>query len=53
MNYQKISETIVFYTLYRRHGSLKKELGAKTPLEAVEKWHDLNPALFSQHPLQF
>lgn len=48
-----LARFLVFYTLYRRHGSLKKELGVKTPLEAVEKWYDINPDLFSQHPLQF
>lgn len=41
---------LVFYLLYRRHGSLKKELGVKTPFEAVEKWFELNPEIFLQNP---
>ncbi len=36
---------LVYYLLYRRHGSLKKELGVKTPFEAVEKWFELKPEL--------
>ncbi|HPM89361.1 MAG TPA: DDE-type integrase/transposase/recombinase [Tenuifilaceae bacterium] len=30
-------EFLVFNILYRRHGSLRRELGVKTPYEAVEK----------------
>jgi hypothetical protein len=44
---------LVFYLLYRRHGSLKRELGVKTPFEAVEKWYELKPEIFYQHPFQF
>lgn len=44
---------LVFYLLYRRHGSLKKELGVKTPFEAVEKWYELKPEIFLEKPLQF
>lgn len=44
---------LVFYLLYRRHGSLKRELGVKTPFEAVEKWYELSPEIFSEKPLQF
>jgi len=44
---------LVFYMLYRRHGSLNRELGVKTPYEAVEKWYALKPEIFSENPLQF
>jgi len=44
---------LAFYMLYRRHGSLKRELGVKTPFEAVEKWYELKPEIFSENPLQF
>lgn len=48
-----LMQFLVFYLLYRRHGSLKKELGVKTPFEAIEKWHELKPELFLQKPLEF
>jgi transposase-like protein len=44
---------LVFYILYRRHGSLKKELGVKTPFEATEKWFELKPEIFLEKPLEF
>ena len=43
----------VFYNMYRRHGSLRKELNVKTPFDAVEKWYELNPKLFKESPLNF
>ncbi|MEM3036368.1 MAG: integrase core domain-containing protein, partial [Thermoplasmata archaeon] len=44
---------LVFYLLYRRHGSLKRELGVKTPYQAVEKWYKLKPEIFLEEPLHF
>jgi transposase-like protein len=44
---------LVFYNLYRRHGSLRKELNVKTPFQAVEKWFELKPELFLQNPTDF
>lgn len=44
---------LLYYMLYRRHGSLKKELGVKTPLQAVEKWFGLKPELFKESPERF
>lgn len=41
---------LCFYNLYRRHGSLKKELKVKTPLDAVQKWFILKPELFKEKP---
>lgn len=42
-----------FYNIYRRHGSLRKELNVKTPLQAIEKWYALKPQLFKNTPQQF
>lgn len=44
---------LVFYILYRRHGSLRKELKVKTPFDAIEKWFEIKPELFSQTPEEF
>ena len=44
---------LVYYNMYRRHGSLRKELNVKTPLDAVEKWYELDPKLFKETPLNF
>lgn len=44
---------LVAYNLYRRHGSLKKELGVRTPFEAMEKWHALKPEIFKETPASF
>ncbi len=34
---------LVHYNLYRRHGSLRRELKVKTPfINAVEKWFELD-----------
>lgn len=42
-----------YYNLYRRHGSLRKELNVKTPFDAIEKWYQLKPEIFKETPLQF
>jgi IS30 family transposase len=42
-----------FYNLFRRHGSLRKELNVKTPFQAVEKWFALKPEIFKIHPNEF
>jgi len=42
-----------FYNLYRRHGSLRKELNVKTPFEAIEKWYKLKPEIFNKSPHEF
>lgn len=41
------------YNLYRRHGSLRKELNVKTPIQAVEKWYEMDPEIFNQNPEEF
>lgn len=59
-NYQSIEEMkddlmrfLVHYNLYRRHGSLRRELKVKTPLNAVEKWFELDPERFKEKPIDF
>jgi transposase-like protein len=44
---------LCFYNLYRRHGSLRKELNVKTPFHAIEKWFQIEPKLFKIKPLEF
>ena len=46
---------LVHYNLYRRHGSLRRELKVKTPFNAVEKWHKLDtpPEIFKDNPIEF
>lgn len=41
------------YNLYRRHGSLRKELKVKTPVQAIEKWYELEPEIFKITPTEF
>jgi len=44
---------LVNYNLYRRHGSLRRELKVKTPFNAVEKWYELDPEIFKEKPNDF
>jgi len=44
---------LIEYNLFRRHGSLRKELNVKTPFQAMEKWHELKPELFKFNPNDF
>lgn len=44
------NSTSVFYNLYRGHGSLRKELKVKTPIDAVKKWFELKSELFKIKP---
>ena len=39
---------LVNYNLYRKHGSLRKELNVKTPFDAVVKWHVLDETIFKE-----
>lgn len=41
-----LNKFLVFYNMNRRHGSLRKELKVKTPLNAIEKWYQLKPEIF-------
>jgi len=44
---------LVHYNLYRRHGSLRRELKVKTPYDAVEKWYVLDKEIFKTQPIEF
>jgi transposase-like protein len=44
---------LVHYNLFRRHGSLRRELKVKTPFNAIEKWYELDPEIFKEKPCVF
>ena len=44
---------LVHYNIYRRHGSIRKELNVKTPFDAIEKWYKIKPKIFKQNPVKF
>ena len=50
---QDLAKFVSFYNLFRRHGSLRKELNVKTPFQAIEKWHQLRPEIFNCSPEMF
>lgn len=51
--HRNLLKFLVFYILYRRHGSLRKELNVKTPFNAIEKWFEIKPQIFLQNPDNF
>lgn len=55
--YQEMDDDLMsflkYYNLHRRHGSLRRELNVKTPIQAVEKWYDLDPEIFKINPVEF
>ena len=46
---QDLINFLVHYNLYRRHGSLRRELKVKTPFDAVQKWSELDPDIFKEN----
>lgn len=48
-----LAKFIGYYNIHRRHGSLRRELNVKTPLNAIEKWHQLKPEIFKITPEEF
>lgn len=48
-----LNKFLIFYNANRRHGSLRKELNVKTPIEAIEKWYQLKPEIFIKNPTEF
>jgi hypothetical protein len=42
-----------FYNLNRRHGSLRRELKVKTPIQAIQKWFEMKPEIFIITPKEF
>ena len=47
-----LNKFLIFYLFTRRHGSLRKELGAKvrTPFDAMQSWFKIKPELFKISP---
>jgi hypothetical protein len=43
---------LVFYNLNRRHGSLRKELGVRTPFDALNWWYEKKPEIFLKKSLK-
>ncbi len=48
-----LNKFLMFYNIYRRHGSIRKELKVKTPFNAIEKWYELKPEIFKITPDEF
>jgi len=50
-----LNKFLIFYLFTRRHGSLRKELGAKvrTPFDAMQSWFKIKPELFKISPDAF
>lgn len=48
-----LTKFLSFYNLYRRHGSIRKELKVKTPFNAIEKRYQLKPEIFKIKPSDF
>jgi hypothetical protein len=48
-----LTDFLTNYNLYRRHGSLRKELNIKAPINAIEKWFEIEPEFFKENQLQF
>ena len=50
-----LNKFLLFYLFTRRHGSLRKELGAKvrTPFDAIQSWFNIKPELFKISPDEF
>ena len=44
---------LVSYNLYRRHGSLRRELKVKTPFDAVVTWHKSDSTIFKENTEKF
>ncbi len=45
-----LNKFLIYYNTCRRHGSLRKELNVRTPLDAVKKWFKLEPEIFKVLP---
>lgn len=51
--YLDLYKFLYIYNIYRRHGSLRRELDVKTPLDAVYKWYEMSPDIFKITPQEF
>jgi len=45
-----LNKFLIYYNFNRRHGSLRKELKARTPFEAVQSWFQRKPEIFKILP---
>ena len=50
---RNLSSTTIVLNLYRGHGSIRKELNAKTPFNAIEIWNTLKREIFTITPDEF
>lgn len=50
---KELDKFLVYYNTQRRYSGLVKELGVKTPLQALEKWYEINPNIFLVSPIDF
>lgn len=50
---KEMNKFLLYYNTMRRHGSLRKELNVKTPLQAFEKWAKISPNILKENPLHF
>lgn len=48
-----LDKFLVYYSLNRRRGSLKRKLKVRTSFEAVECWYKMNPEIFIKSPDMF
>jgi len=48
-----LNRFLLFYILYRRHGGVYKDLKVRTPIQALEKWYELKPEIFTRKPKNF
>ena len=50
---KELMNFLVIYNLFRRHGSLRRELNVRTPFDALVKWYQLMPDIFKIKPDDF
>lgn len=50
---EDLTRFLVHYNLYRRHGSLRRELKVKTPFDAFKKRYELDSTIFKENPSTF
>ncbi len=48
-----LNRFLLYYLFARRHSGLRKELGVRTPFDALQKWYTLDAKLFKTHPDDF
>ena len=48
-----VNKFLIYYNLNRPHGSLRRGLKVRTPLEALHSWYETKPEIFKFSPDQF